>query len=133
LKEINELNIPDDRRYSADHEWARFEGENVRIGISDYAQDQTGEIVYVELPAVGDRFDRNQVCGVVESVKSVSDFLIPVSGEVMAVNSGLEKTPNLVNESPYENGWLIEIKPFARHEMDDLMNAAEYIEMLKGE
>ena len=130
---IPDSQIPMDLYYTDDHTWVLIEDSLGTIGISDYAQDQTGEIVYADLPPVGDRFDRNQVFGVVESVKSVSDLLIPVSGEVAAVNSGLEETPNLVNESPYENGWLIEVKPFMIREMDDLMNAAEYIEMLKGE
>jgi len=133
MKEIDELNIPDDRRYSTDHEWACRRGGFVRIGISDYGQDQLGDIVYVELPSVGERFEADREFGVVESVKSVSELLMPVGGEVVAVNSALNDSPNLVNESPYEDGWMIEIRPSSPEEMDALMDAAAYLRMLRGE
>ena len=133
MKEFNELFIPDDRLYSNDHEWACYEGNYIKIGISHYAQEQLGDIVYVELPAVGDKFDKNQEFGVVESLKSVSDLLIPVSGEVVAVNPNLKNNSNLVNESPYEKGWMINVKLDSITEMDTLMKADEYRAMLKKE
>ena len=133
MKEINELNIPNDCLYSDDHEWAKDTGDCIRVGISDYAQDQLGDIVYVELPVVGDRFDMNQEFGVVESVKAVSDLLIPVSGEVIAVNSDLESAPNLVNESSHEKGWMIDIKPASTEEKERLMDKTGYVAFLRGE
>jgi len=132
MKDINELHIPDDRRYSDDHEWAAVVGDGLRIGISDYAQDQLGDIVFVELPQIGARFGRNDEFGVVESVKSVSGLLMPVGGEVTAVNTGLEKNPEYVNTSPYDKGWLIEIRPDSPSGLDDLMNADDYLRMLRG-
>ena len=133
MKEIDELTFPDDRRYSDDHEWAVAFGDKVRIGISDFAQDQLGDIVFVELPKVGERFGQNTEFGVVESVKSVSDLLMPVGGEVTAINTDLEKNPNYVNESPYDRGWLIEVRPDSPDELQKLKTAAEYIKMLRGE
>jgi len=133
MKEINELHIPDDRRYSSDHEWVVAAGDGIRIGISDYAQDQLGDIVFVELPKVGARIARNSEFGVVESVKSVSSLLMPVGGEITAVNAGLDKNPGYVNTSPYDKGWLIEVRPDSPGELDELMTADDYIRMLRGE
>ena len=133
MKKIDEVHIPDDRRYSNDHEWVVVAGDIVRIGISDFAQDQLGDIVFVELPKVGTRIGRNSEFGVIESVKSVSDLLMPVGGEVTAVNIGLDKNPNFVNDSPYEKGWLIEVRPDSPGELNELMTADKYIGMLRGE
>ena len=132
MKDIDEFNIPDDKRYSDDHEWAGYAGNMIRVGISDYAQDQLGDIVFVELPQIGERFEINQQFGVVESVKSVSDILMPVNGEITAVNTELEINPALVNESPYEKGWMVEVKPDSSDNMENLMDADTYIKMLKG-
>lgn len=132
MKEFSELHIPGDRRYSDDHEWVAAEGDGIRIGITDYAQDQLGDIVFVEFPKVGARIARNSEFGVVESVKSVSSLLMPVGGEVTAVNAELDKNPDYVNTSPYDKGCLIEIRPDSPVELDDLMTADDYIGMLRG-
>ncbi len=132
MKEINELNLPDDLRYAKDHEWTKLEGDKVKIGIDDYAQDQLGDIVFVELPEVGTTFSKGEEFGTVESVKAVSELFMPIGGEVLAINTTLEETPEHVNNQPYENGWMIEIKPSDVAEMDVLMDKEAYIKMLKG-
>lgn len=132
MKEINELNLPDDLKYAKNHEWARFESDKVKIGIDDYAQDQLGDIVFVELPEVGATFSKGEEFGTVESVKAVSELFIPIGGEILAINTSLEETPEHVNNSPYEDGWMIEIKPNDVAEMDALMDKEAYIKMLKG-
>lgn len=132
MKEIGELHLPDDLRYADDHEWARAEADNIRVGISDYAQDQLGDIVFVELPQVGDTFGKGEEFGTIESVKAVAEFYMPVGGEVLAVNKTLEDAPELVNKSPYQDGWIIELKPTDPSEMDALMAKDAYLEMLKG-
>jgi glycine cleavage system H protein len=132
MKEINELVLPDGIRYAKDHEWARLEGDKVVIGIDDYAQDQLGDIVFVELPEVGTTFSKGEEFGTVESVKAVSELFMPIGGEVLTINTTLEETPEHVNNQPYENGWMIEIKPSDVAEMDVLMDKEAYIKMLKG-
>lgn len=131
MKEISELIIPD-VRYAPDHEWARLEGDRVRVGISDYAQDQLGDIVYVELPQVGDTFKKGEVFGTVESVKAVSELYMPVGGEILAVNTALEGSPEWVNTDPYDQGWMIDVKPGDLQELDALMSQNAYVRMLKG-
>jgi len=120
MKSIDELNLPEDCRYAEDHEWAKVEGDMVRVGFDDYAQDQLQAIVYVELPQVGDSFKRGEPFGVVESVKAVVDCYMPVGGEIIGVNTALVDSPGLVNESPYDEGWMIDIKPTDLTEMDTL-------------
>ncbi len=132
MKEINELNLPEDVKYTKDHEWAKLEKDTVTIGINDYAQDQLGEIVFVELPEVGDAFSAEEEFGSVESVKAVSEMYMPISGEIVAINENLEDAPELVNEDCYQGGWIIKIKPSDPTEMDGLMDKAAYLEMLKG-
>ena len=132
MKEIAELNLPDDLRYAKDHEWTKLEGDKVKIGIDDYAQDQLGDIVFVELPEVGTTFSKGEEFGTVESVKAVSELFMPIGGEILAINTTLEETPEHVNNQPYENGWMIEIKPSDVAEMDVLMDKEAYIKMLKG-
>ena len=132
MKEINELNLPDDVRYTDDHEWAKAAGETVKIGITDYAQDQLGEIIFVEVPEVGDTLDKGANFGSLESVKAVSDMVMPVGGEVLAVNTALEDAPELLNQDPYSGGWIIEIKPGDPSELDQLMDKNAYLDMLKG-
>ncbi|MEA3437344.1 MAG: glycine cleavage system protein GcvH [Thermodesulfobacteriota bacterium] len=132
MKEIDELNLPDNLRYAEDHEWTRLEGNKVKIGIDDYAQDQLGDIVFVELPEVGATFSKGEEFGTVESVKAVSELFMPIGGEILAINIALEETPEHVNNSPYEDGWMIEIKPSDVAEMDVLMDKEAYIKMLKG-
>jgi len=132
MKEINELNLPEDVKYTKDHEWAKLSGDIVTIGINDYAQDQLGEIVFVELPEVEDTFSEGDEFGSVESVKAVSEIYIPISGEIVEINEDLEDAPELVNESCYEGGWLIKVKPSDLSQMDALMEKAAYLDMLKG-
>ena len=131
MKEIDELQLPSDLGYTDDHEWARVTGETVRIGVSDYAQDQLGDIVFVELPAIGERFAKGDEFGTLESVKAVSELYMPMSGEVVAVNAALTDNPELINQDPYQ-AWIIEIKPGDPSEFDGLHKAAAYLEMLKG-
>ena len=132
MKELNELNFPEDVRYAKSHEWARSEGDTVKVGITDYAQDQLGDIVFVELPEVGDSFDKGEEFGTVESVKAVSELYLPVTGEVVAINSSLEESPEKVNNVPYGDGWMVEIKAESPAELDDLMNKDAYLGTLKG-
>jgi glycine cleavage system H protein len=132
MKELDELVLPDDVRYAKSHEWARSEGDVIRCGISDYAQGQMGDIVYVELPEVGGRFSRGDAFGTVESVKAVVELYMPVGGEVVAVNGELAASPGLVNEHPYGEGWMIQIKASDPTEMDLLMAKEAYLEMLRG-
>jgi glycine cleavage system H protein len=132
MKELSELNFPAEVRYAESHEWARSEGDKIRVGISDYAQDQLGDIVFVELPEVGDTFNKGEEFGTVESVKAVSELYMPVGGEVLAVNSSLEDTPEKVNNTPYGDGWMIEIKAENPSELDDLMDKDAYLGTLKG-
>ena len=131
MKEINELDLPDNLRYSENHVWALLDGEKIRVGISDYAQDQLGDIVYIDLPKAGDSFEKGKEFGVVESVKAVNDLYMPVGGEIIAVNPELEDSPEIVNGSPYSDGWLIEVKPDDPGEIDALMKRDAYIAMLE--
>ena len=131
MKDISELNIPGDIRYSDDHEWARRTSDAVRIGISDFAQNQLGDVVYVELPEIGQKFKVNEAFGNVESVKAVSEMLMPVGGEIVRVNENLKDRPELVNTSPYEDGWMIEVKESDPSHYDKLMDSKSYIEFLK--
>ncbi|ODS36562.1 MAG: glycine cleavage system protein H [Candidatus Altiarchaeales archaeon WOR_SM1_79] len=120
MKSIDELIIPEDLRYAEDHEWVKVAGDKVRVGIDDYAQDQLQAIVYVELPEVGANFQKGEPFGVVESVKAVVDCYMPVGGEIIAVNTALVDSPQLVNESPYNEGWMIDVKATDLSEMDTL-------------
>jgi glycine cleavage system H protein len=124
---------PDDLKYTSEHEWVREPGEaegSVRIGITDYAQDALGDIVYVSLPEVGETIESGSTCGELESTKSVSDIYAPVSGEVVARNDSLDATPELVNSDPYAGGWLFEVVPSDRAQLDDLMDADTYEQSL---
>jgi len=132
MKEIGELLLPEDVRYAEDHEWAKPTGQGVRIGISDYAQDQLGDIVFVELPQVGDAFAKGDEFGTVESVKAVSELYMPLGGKVSAINTALEDAPEKVNTAPYAEGWMIEIEPEDPAQMDALMDKETYLNMLKG-
>ncbi len=125
------MEIPGDLRYSNDHEWARREGDVVRVGITDYAQDALGDVVFVDLPEVGDAVGAGGTLGEVESTKSVSEVYAPVSGTVRAVNESLRQSPELVNTDPYGEGWLCEIEIASGAEYDALLDAAGY-EALTG-
>ncbi len=126
-------NIPDDLHYSKDHEWVRVEGGVAIVGITDYAQDSLGDVVYVELPKGGDEFAANEPFGSVESVKAVSEVFSPVSGEIVAINETLADTPEKVNEDPYGEGWMIRVQMSSPGEVDSLLTAAEYEDFTKAE
>ena len=132
MKEIDELVFPDDVRYSESHEWVRPEGDNLKLGITDYAQDQLGDIVFVELPEVGESFDKGSEFGTVESVKAVSELYMPVGGEIAAINAALEDAPELINNTPYADGWMIEVKANDPTEADSLMAKDDYLKTLQG-
>lgn len=132
MKEISQLVLPEDVKYATDHEWARVEGDEVVIGLADYAQDQLGDIVFVELPGEGDSFDKGEEFGTVESVKAVSELYMPLGGEIVAVNEALEDDPALVNTDPYGEGWLIRIKPADMSELDAMLDKAAYLDVLNS-
>ena len=119
-------NIPADLRYTKEHEWAKLEGDKARVGITAFAQEQLGDVVFVELPKVGTKVTAMKTFGVVESVKAVSDLFAPLSGEVVETNPELTKMPETVNSDPYGKGWMIVIKLANPKEMDGLMSAADY-------
>jgi glycine cleavage system H protein len=127
------METPAGLKYSKEHEWVAAEDSVATIGITDFAQEQLGEIVYVELPAVGDKVSKDDPFGVVESVKAVSDIFAPISGTVVEVNQDLPDSPETVNEDPYGDGWLIKIKVSDTAELDDLMDNEEYEEMVAAE
>lgn len=120
------MKLDREARYTENHEWARVEDDEVVCGITDHAQDNLSDVVYVELPMVGDLFDTGEACGVVESVKAASDLYAPVGGEITAVNEELEAAPELVNQDPYGDGWMMRIDPSDPDEIGDLMTADEY-------
>lgn len=124
------MNVPQDLRYSEEHEWAKVENGRVRVGITDYAQEQLGDVVYVELPDVGDSVAFMEPFGVIESVKAASDLFAPVSGTVVEVNERLADEPELVNEDPYGEGWMIVVEADDLSELDKLMSPEEYETML---
>ncbi|HSE93340.1 MAG TPA: glycine cleavage system protein GcvH [Methylomirabilota bacterium] len=121
-------NIPGDLRYTREHEWAKKDGANVRVGITHFAQEQLGDVVFVELPKAGARVTSHQSFGVVESVKAVSDLFAPLTGEVVEVNAELPKAPELVNRDPYGKGWMIVLKPANPGEWEQLLSAEQYEE-----
>jgi glycine cleavage system H protein len=132
MKEINDLNLPEDLKYTKDHEWAKLSDGIVTIGINDYAQDQLGEIVFVELPETGDTFEKDDEFGSVESVKAVSEIYMPVAGEISEINEALEDAPELVNESCYDDGWIIKVKPDDISQFEALLDKGAYLDLLKG-
>ena len=125
------MTVPDELKYNRSHEWVKAEGDAVVVGITHYAQDQLGEVVFVELPDVGTGVDSGEELGTLESVKAVSEFLAPIAGEVLAVNERLEDEPNLVNDDPYGDGWLVKMS--GSIEGEDLLDAAGYQEFLEQE
>lgn len=132
MREIHELNLPESVCYTENHEWARRDGGVVTIGITDYAQEQLGDIVYVEVPEVGASFGGGEECGSIESVKAVASLFIPLSGEIAEVNTALEESPDLVNTSPYGEGWIARVKPEDPSELEGLLDREAYLELLKG-
>jgi len=122
------MNIPEELKYTKDHEWVKIDGDEATVGITDFAQGELGDIVYLEIETVGDSIDSGDVFGTVEAVKTVSDLFMPVSGEVLEFNEELESSPELVNSDPYGKGWLIKIK--VSDVGSDLLSAAEYKELI---
>ena len=128
---MSELEYPEDLRYTAEHEWVRTaDGGVVRVGITSFAQDALGDVVYVSLPTVGDSMAAGDACGEVESTKSVSDLYAPLAGEVTAVNEALDATPELVNTDPYGEGWMYELRPEDSDAVDALLDRAAYTDQL---
>ena len=127
------MEIPQGLKYSKEHEWVSTEDTVATIGITDHAQDQLGEIVYIELPAVGDKVSKDDPFGVVESVKAVSDIYAPVTGTVIEINEDLPESPETVNEDPYGDGWLIKVKITDMTDLEELLDADEYKELLARE
>ena len=124
------MNIPEDLKYTKDHEWIRKEGDLFVVGITDFAQGELGDIVYVEVETEGDQLDAEEVFGSVEAVKTVSDLFMPVAGEVVEFNEGLEDDPEKVNEDTYGAGWMIKIKPDNAEDFDNLLDAGAYKEVI---
>lgn len=124
------MNFPNELKYTADHEWVRINGNEAVIGITDFAQSELGEIVYVDVNTEGEKIDRNEVFGSIEAVKTVSDLMMPMTGEVLEVNAELEDAPELVNEDPYGKGWIIKIAIENPAEADELLDAAGYQEKI---
>jgi len=124
------MEAPPGLKYSREHEWVAMENEVATVGITDHAQEQLGEIVYIELPAVGEKVSKDDPFGVIESVKAVSDIYAPVSGTVIEINEDLPESPEMVNEDCYGDGWLIKVKISDATDFDDLMDASEYEEMV---
>ncbi len=124
------MNFPENLKYTKEHEWVSIDGDIATVGVTEFAQGELGDIVFVELDTEGETMDQNEVFGTIEAVKTVSDLFMPLSGEIIEVNSGLEDAPESVNESPYENGWMIKIKLSDPSELDEMMDAASYKELI---
>ena len=120
------MNFPENLKYTKEHEWVSMDGDVATIGVTEFAQSELGDIVFVEIETEGETIDQNEVFGTIEAVKTVSDLFMPISGEIVAINTDLEDAPESVNESPYENGWMIKIKASDLSEVDGLMDATAY-------
>ena len=127
------MEYPEGLKYSKEHEWVLLEGDSAIIGISDFAQSELGDVVYVEVPEVGEKISKEDPFGAVESVKAVSDLYAPVSGTVVEVNDALPDTPELINDDPYGEGWIIKVTLSDRDELDELLNVQEYTEHCEGQ
>jgi glycine cleavage system H protein len=120
------MNFPENLKYTKEHEWVSLEGDVATIGITEFAQSELGDIVFVEIETEGENLDQNEVFGTIEAVKTVSDLFMPITGEIIAINTDLEDAPESVNESPYENGWMVKIKASDLSQIDDLMDSSAY-------
>jgi glycine cleavage system H protein len=127
------MSVPDELLYSEEHEWVKKEDGRLRVGITDFAQSELGDIVFVELPEVGDELEAGEPFGSVESVKTVSELYAPVTGKVVEINEDLDDSPEFVNESPYEKAWMIVVEPSNESELDDLMSPAQYSDMVSDD
>jgi len=124
------MEIKPELKYTKDHEWISIDGDNATIGITDYAQGELGDIVYVEIEALGEELEKEEIFGSVEAVKTVSDLFLPVSGEIIELNEGLEDNPELINDDPYGEGWIIKMKISNQSELSDLLSADDYKELI---
>ena len=126
------MNFPQNLKYTNEHEWIRVGGDNAYVGITDYAQEQLGDIVFVDIPTVGETLEAGEVFGTIEVVKTISDLFLPVAGEVIELNEALEENPELVNKDPYGEGWLIKVKPADVKAVEDLLDAEAYKAVVNG-
>lgn len=124
------MEFPTNIKYTNEHEWIRWEGDTAYVGITDYAQQQLGDIVFIDVTTEGETLDKGEVFGIIEVVKTVSDLFLPIGGEILEVNPQLEEHPELVNQDPYGEGWIIKLKPTDASELDDLLDAAGYKEII---
>jgi glycine cleavage system H protein len=124
------MNFPNELKYTKDHEWIRVEGDNAIIGITEFAQSELGDIVYVDIDTIGETLDQEQVFGTVEAVKTVSDLFMPVSGEILEFNGALETQPELVNKDPYGEGWMVKVKMTDPSQVNNLLTASSYGELV---
>tara|TARA_B100000287_G_scaffold194724_1_gene183937 strand:- start:406 stop:783 length:378 start_codon:yes stop_codon:yes gene_type:complete len=125
------MNLPEDLKYTEEHEWIKVNGDIALVGITDFAQSELGDIVYIDSDCVGEKVDLNEVFGTIEAVKTVSDLFMPVSGEILEFNSNLEDNPELVNKDPYNEGWIVKIKINDLTELDSLMDHEKYSALIK--
>ena len=126
------MNFPQNLKYTSEHEWIRIDGDIAYVGITDYAQEQLGDIVFVDIPTVGETLEANETFGTIEVVKTISDLFLPVAGVIMEQNDELEENPDLVNKDPYVKGWLIKMKPTRMEDIDNLLDAEAYKEVING-
>lgn len=124
------MNLPEELKYTKDHEWVKVDGDVAFIGITDFAQKELGDIVYVEIETEGERIEEGEVFGTVEAVKTVSDLFMPISGKILEFNSDLESEPELVNDDPYEKGWMIKVEIEDKSAIENLLSAADYKELI---
>jgi glycine cleavage system H protein len=124
------MNVPQNLKYTKDHEWIKVDGNNALVGITDFAQGELGDIVFLEIETLGNFIEKGSVFGSIEAVKTVSDLFMPASGEIVEVNTHLNDSPELVNKDPFGEGWLIKVKLKNVHELDDLLDAKQYIELI---
>ncbi|MAS29644.1 MAG: glycine cleavage system protein H [Flavobacteriaceae bacterium] len=126
------MNVPDNLKYTNDHEWVKIDNDIAIVGITDFAQSELGDIVYVEIDTKGDLIEKDSVFGTVEAVKTVSDLFMPLTGEILEVNSAIEETPEIINNEPYESGWIIKIKIEDINQIRDLLDSSGYLEVIGG-
>ncbi|MGN1217012.1 glycine cleavage system protein GcvH [Bacteroides sp.] len=124
------MNFPTNVKYTNEHEWVRIEGDEAYVGITDYAQSQLGDIIFVDIPTEGETLEKGETFGSIEVVKTVSDLFLPIGGEILEVNPALEENPELVNKDPYGEGWIVKIKPTDASEADDLLDAEAYKQLI---
>ena len=124
------MNIPEELKYTEEHEWIKIDGNTATIGITDFAQGELGDIVYIDIDSIGNELDGNEIFGTVEAVKTVSDLFMPIKGKVLEINSNIESTPEIVNEDPYGKGWIIKIEISEDQDISNLLSAQEYKKMI---